>query len=152
RAQQARCRARRGTPRSGRIGRPLGTHPHLQLPAGARERPPHQSHALQAAAGHRGRKPARADRRAYHRSPGRVARGRERMTVGEARRALAARSRAAGLATPELDARVLVGHALALDHAALVTQADRTLADHETDAVSALAARRLAREPVARIV
>ena len=74
------------------------------------------------------------------------------MTVAEARRTLAARFRAAGLATPELDARVLVGHALALDHAALVTQADRTLADHETDAVSALAARRLAREPVARIV
>ena len=74
------------------------------------------------------------------------------MTVAEARRTLAAAFRVAGLATPELDARVLVGHALALDHAALAAQADRALAEHEANAVSALAARRLAREPIARIV
>jgi release factor glutamine methyltransferase len=74
------------------------------------------------------------------------------MTVVEARRSLAAAFRAAGLATPELDARMLVGHALTLDHAALAAQADRTLANEEAEAVTALAARRLAREPVARIV
>ncbi len=39
--------------------------------------------------------------------------------VADARRALAARFRAAGLESPELDARLLVGHALGLDHAAL---------------------------------
>src|SRR5262249_23570831 len=74
------------------------------------------------------------------------------MTVAEARRTLAARFRVAGLATPDPDGRVVSGHGLALDHAALAAQADRTLADNEADAVSALAARRLAREPVARIV
>jgi release factor glutamine methyltransferase len=73
-------------------------------------------------------------------------------TVAQARRTLAAAFRAAGLATPDLDARVLVGHALSLDHAALAAQAERTLADHEADDLSALASRRLAREPVARIV
>ena len=90
------------------------------------------------------------------RAPGRFARGGGCMTVGCGRRRrdarVAAAFRAAGLATPELDARVLVGHALALDHAALAAQADRALADCEADAVAALAARRLAREPVARIV
>ena len=40
-----------------------------------------------------------------------------------ARRALAQSFRRHGLATPELDARLLVGHALGLDHAALAAQA-----------------------------
>src|SRR5262245_43646076 len=73
-------------------------------------------------------------------------------TVAHARRALAARFRAAGLATPELDARVPVGHALALGHAALAAESERVLAESEGDAMAALAARRLAGEPVARIV
>jgi len=40
-------------------------------------------------------------------------------TIAAARRALTDAFRAAGLDTPELDARVLVGHALGLDHGAL---------------------------------
>ena len=47
---------------------------------------------------------------------------------------------------------MLAGHVLALDHSALAAQADRVLAVREVDAMAALAARRLAREPVARIV
>jgi release factor glutamine methyltransferase len=47
---------------------------------------------------------------------------------------------------------VLVGHALGLDHAGLAVQSRRALSTDEADAVAALAARRLAREPVARIV
>ncbi len=39
------------------------------------------------------------------------------LTVAGARRALAERFRTAGIDSPELDARILVGHALALDHA-----------------------------------
>jgi release factor glutamine methyltransferase len=74
------------------------------------------------------------------------------LSVAAARRALARQFRDAGLATPDLDARVLVGHALALDHAALAAQADRSLTDWEADAIAALARRRLNREPVARIV
>ena len=74
------------------------------------------------------------------------------MTIAEARRALADRFRQSGLDSPELDARLLVGHALDLDHTALTTAADRILDRREANAVTALAERRLAREPVARIV
>jgi release factor glutamine methyltransferase len=56
------------------------------------------------------------------------------------------------VATPDLDARLLVAHALGLDHAALVVQGDRRLTPAETDRVAASAARRLKREPVARIL
>lgn len=75
-----------------------------------------------------------------------------RTDIDATRRQLAREFRSHGLDTPELDARVLVGHALGLDHAALVAQSRRVLSTDEARAVSALAARRLAREPVARIV
>jgi release factor glutamine methyltransferase len=68
------------------------------------------------------------------------------------RRALTEQFRAAGLDSPELDARILVGHALSLDHAALAAAGARILDAKERAAIAALAARRLAREPVARIV
>jgi release factor glutamine methyltransferase len=74
------------------------------------------------------------------------------MTVGDARRLWAARFRAGGRDSPELDARLLVGHALSLDHAGLVAANDRKLAAGEANAIAALARRRLAHEPVARIV
>jgi release factor glutamine methyltransferase len=54
--------------------------------------------------------------------------------------------------TPDLDARLLVGHALGLDHAALVAQSARRLTAGETAALDAVVARRLAHEPVARIL
>jgi release factor glutamine methyltransferase len=73
------------------------------------------------------------------------------VSVAAARRAVSAALRAAGLDTPDLDARVLVGHALGLGHAALAA-AERLLTADEAAAIAALAARRLAREPVARIV
>ena len=73
-------------------------------------------------------------------------------TIAEARRALAAQFRAGGLDTPELDARVLIGHALGLDHAGLAAAAARRLVAAEQSAIAALARRRLVREPVARIV
>jgi len=73
-------------------------------------------------------------------------------SVVAARRALARMFAAAGLETPELDARVLVGHALGLDHAALAGAADRPLDNEARRGIGGLASRRLAREPVARIV
>jgi release factor glutamine methyltransferase len=73
-------------------------------------------------------------------------------TVADARRAWTAEFRTAGLDSPELDARILVGHALRLDHAALAASAARILDPAEQSAVAALAYRRLAHEPVARIV
>ena len=73
-------------------------------------------------------------------------------TVAEARRVLAQKFRVAGLDSPELDARILVGHALGLDHAALAAAGVRALDAAEQAAIAGLAARRLKREPVARIV
>jgi release factor glutamine methyltransferase len=73
------------------------------------------------------------------------------MTIAEARRALATLFRARGIDTPELDARILVGHALNLDHAALAANDRRKLAAEENGLLEALAARRIAGEPVARI-
>ena len=73
-------------------------------------------------------------------------------TIAEARRALAARFRAGGLDTPDLDARILVGHALGLDHVAIAAAATRRLGADEESGIAALANRRLAGEPVARIV
>jgi len=73
-------------------------------------------------------------------------------TIAQARRALAEAFRRAGLDSPELDARLLTGHALGLDHARLAAESDRELSDQEIGALAALAARRLKREPVARIL
>jgi release factor glutamine methyltransferase len=65
---------------------------------------------------------------------------------------LTAQFRASGLDSPELDARILIGHALELDHAALAASGARVLDADEERAIAAMARRRLAREPVARIV
>ena len=73
-------------------------------------------------------------------------------TVAQARRAVAAKFRAAGLDSPDLDARILIGHALGLDHAALAAAQARRLDAEEERTVAAFADRRLAGEPVARIV
>jgi release factor glutamine methyltransferase len=78
--------------------------------------------------------------------------GTQGISVGNARRALAEKFRAAGLDAPELDARILIGHALGLDHAALTAASAHSLTNTERTAIAALAQRRLAREPVARIV
>jgi release factor glutamine methyltransferase len=74
------------------------------------------------------------------------------MTVTEARRALTDAFRRAGLDSPELDARLLIGHALGLDHTGLVIEANRSLGGDEAATLIAIAARRIEREPVARIV
>jgi release factor glutamine methyltransferase len=74
------------------------------------------------------------------------------MTVAQARRALADAFRRADLDSPELDARLLLGHALGLDHTGLTIESGRSLGDDPARALAALAARRLGREPVARIL
>jgi release factor glutamine methyltransferase len=73
-------------------------------------------------------------------------------TIAGARRAWAAEFRRRGIETPELDARLLVGHALGLDHAALVAADARPLGAEAEGAIAVLARRRLAGEPVARIL
>jgi release factor glutamine methyltransferase len=74
------------------------------------------------------------------------------MTIAQARRALADRLRDRGFDTPDLDARLIVGHALGLDHRALAIDAARVLTPAETERLDAAVARRLAHEPVARIL
>ena len=74
------------------------------------------------------------------------------ITIATARRLLAQSLRAQGVDTPDFDARLLVGHALGLDHAGLASAGERLLTAAEADALAAFAARRQAREPVARIL
>jgi len=64
------------------------------------------------------------------------------ITIAGARRALAKAFRTAGLDSPELDARILIGHALGLDHAALATTGARVVNRAECDAINELARRR----------
>lgn len=73
-------------------------------------------------------------------------------TVGAVRRGWAKRFRAVGIDSAELDARILVGWALDLDRTALANADGRQLSHDEEAAIAALAERRLAHEPVARIV
>jgi release factor glutamine methyltransferase len=58
----------------------------------------------------------------------------------------------AGKESSALDARLLVGHALKLDHTALASDPQRALTEAERVTIARLAERRLAGEPVARIL
>jgi release factor glutamine methyltransferase len=73
------------------------------------------------------------------------------LCVDAVRRQVAQRFRDRGLDTPDLDARILVGHALGLDRTALLLAGERRLEATEIARIETLAARRLRREPVARI-
>lgn len=73
-------------------------------------------------------------------------------SVLEALNLLAQAFRTAGIEDADVDARLLVGHALHLDRARLIAQSDRILEAREINMISALAARRLQREPVSRIL
>jgi release factor glutamine methyltransferase len=74
------------------------------------------------------------------------------LSIAAARRSLAAAFRAADLDTPELDARVLLQAELGLDHTGLIAAQSTPLDANQAARITALAARRLAHEPVARIV
>ena len=73
-------------------------------------------------------------------------------SIAAARRALAQAFRDLRLDSADLDARLVVGHALGLDHTALASNAERSLSTEEISAIEDLARRRLMYEPVARIV
>ena len=73
-------------------------------------------------------------------------------SVSEAMRLVANSFKLAGIEDAQVDARLLIGHALHLDRARLVAQSDRVLEAREITVISALAARRLKREPVSRIL
>src|SRR5205807_4499168 len=73
-------------------------------------------------------------------------------TVEAARRALAAQLKTAAIDSAELDARILTGHALGLDLTGLISAAQRQLTPDESACLEDFARRRLAGEPVARIL
>ncbi len=68
--------------------------------------------------------------------------------VLQARRRLAE----AGIETPELDARILAGHALGLDRGQMIADSRRLLDADDLARIEAVVARRLDREPVGRIL
>ncbi|MBW7971815.1 peptide chain release factor N(5)-glutamine methyltransferase [Bradyrhizobium sp. BR 10289] len=73
-------------------------------------------------------------------------------SIESARRTLAARLKAAQLDEADLDARILIGAALDLDLTGLITQAARPLTEAEASRLAQHAQRRIAGEPVARIL
>jgi release factor glutamine methyltransferase len=73
-------------------------------------------------------------------------------TIEAARRALAAGFKSVANDSAELDARLLTGHALGLDLTGLISAAQRQLTPDEAARIEAFARRRLAGEPVARII
>jgi release factor glutamine methyltransferase len=73
-------------------------------------------------------------------------------TIAAVRRAIARRFREQALDTPDLDARLILGHVLGLDHAGLMRESERALGPRALAGIEALAVRRLAGEPVARVV
>ena len=73
-------------------------------------------------------------------------------TVEAARRLLTARFKSGAIDSAELDARILVGSALGLDLTGLISAADRILTLNESTRLEEFARRRLAGEPIARIL
>ncbi|MGX1167978.1 release factor glutamine methyltransferase [Bradyrhizobium sp. USDA 372] len=73
-------------------------------------------------------------------------------SIESARRALAAQLRSAGLDEAELDARILISAALGLDLTGLIAQAARPLTAAEASRLAQHTQRRIAGEPVARIL
>ena len=159
-ARRAAGRARRRAQGPGRHRRPGREDPHLQLPAGARDRPPLQAHRPQPRAGARGRA-RRADGGAAGRREARSARGRlglmarrllARTSVRDALDSAVIALGAAGCDSPRLDAELLLAHVLRVDRAALITDPERGLEPDEARAFMDLAARRREREPVAYLL
>lgn len=76
----------------------------------------------------------------------------ETMTLSSAFVAAAGTLRRAGIETPELDARLLLRHAAGLTHEAIIARAGETLQPEAAARFEGAIARRLKREPVARIL
>jgi release factor glutamine methyltransferase len=73
------------------------------------------------------------------------------VSVAEATQLMAQSFSQAGVEDAKVDARALLCHALHIDRARLISDSERILEAREIAAISALAARRLRREPVSRI-
>jgi release factor glutamine methyltransferase len=73
-------------------------------------------------------------------------------SLASTRQTLAESFRKAGIDSADVDARLLIAHALGIDRSELLTNGPRALTAQEIQAIDALAARRLKHEPVARIL
>lgn len=73
-------------------------------------------------------------------------------SLDQARREIRTRLDAAGIETPELDARLMLGDVLQLDLTGLIAAATRKLDGREAAALESCIQRRIAGEPVARIL
>jgi protein-(glutamine-N5) methyltransferase, release factor-specific len=74
------------------------------------------------------------------------------VTVTVARKVLRHKLENAGIESASADARMLLGHTLGLDHRALIAQGEHVLDAEQARMVARLTVRRLAREPIARIL
>jgi release factor glutamine methyltransferase len=74
------------------------------------------------------------------------------MNIAQALHDLTARFREAGIASPRLDAEVLVSHIMDLDRHRLITDAAAGLTESECSELEAMARRRIEGEPVAYLV
>jgi release factor glutamine methyltransferase len=73
-------------------------------------------------------------------------------TIATGRQALKKLLAQAGIDSAEADARLLIAHALDIERTTVLTHGERILTPDEIKKIDALAARRLKREPVARII
>jgi peptide chain release factor 1 len=124
--------------------RPFRTHSHLQLPARAGDRSPHQPDALQARRDH-GRRSRRADRCAHGGASGRAARPARRRRMTTIARLLSE----AGEQIPIREARLLLAHALGRNTAWLEAHRDDAIVAEDAARFAALVERRAAGEPIA---
>ena len=76
----------------------------------------------------------------------------EGCSIDEARRKLAVAFASHRIESPELDARILIGEALGLDLTGLIAQGQRHMTVHDALILGSFANRRLAGEPIARIL
>ncbi len=74
------------------------------------------------------------------------------LSIEAARRLVAGKFKTAGIESPDLDARLLIGAALNLDHTGLAVQAARIVTSEESRRIQDFTSRRIAREPIARIL
>lgn len=73
-------------------------------------------------------------------------------TIASARRALRELLSQGGIDSADADARLLIAHALDIERTTVLTHSERVLTADEIETIDALAQRRLAHEPVARII
>jgi release factor glutamine methyltransferase len=74
------------------------------------------------------------------------------ISIQQACDVMTAAFRAGGIEDAQADARILVARTFGLNRAQLISQGDRTLGAREAETLAEQAARRLAREPVSRIL